>query len=471
MGTGRAVSQAKPGSSGLEATQDPPDLGSSGFDYPSDRSDVRSDANTGHQYLLNAVDFGTGMAVSVSLKRRSWEAAVNLVEKIKYSFGKALRILTDNGSEFLSDKFEVYLKRNSIEHAYTTPGHPQTNGKVERYNSELTKRLQRLCQDNSKEWDDNLNQARFAYLAHHNQRLGQSPFFLTYGVEPTLPSENTTPSDKPLTATEIDDMQQRRQHHVQNLGKYRTDAAQKYRDAFSRLADNRDDNYPEKAIAAGDLVMRKPINLRNKLWPSWDGPFVVVDYTDKDTYQLGSANGYIVRRLVNGERLRKLSEKELRKYRGEFWNASSRLKVYDQRAKMENELHDADMEMRKVALENMELQRIAAELKAKANADADAKAKADAEARASMVRLAEASKEKKRKEEEYRRAELEAKKDDLRRQAESGGKLEEKDLDRESTQSQNHKLGRGKRVKKVPWKLQDTIPILNCLQSRKTNKK
>jgi hypothetical protein len=142
---------------------------------------------------------------------------------------------------------------------------------------------------------------------------------------------------------------------------------------------------------------------------------------------------------------------------------------------MENELHDADMEMRKVALENMELQRIAAELKAKANADANAKAKADAEARASMVKLADASKEKKRKEEEYRRAELEARKDDLERQAEAVEKLEEKDFfeekDLESTQSQNHKLGRGKRVKKIPWKLQDTIPILNCLQSRKTNKK
>jgi hypothetical protein len=41
--------QAKTDSSGLEATRDPSDLGSSGFDYPQDRSDVRSDANTdGH---------------------------------------------------------------------------------------------------------------------------------------------------------------------------------------------------------------------------------------------------------------------------------------------------------------------------------------------------------------------------------------------------------------------------------------
>jgi len=54
------------------------------------------------------------------------------------------------------------------------------------------------------------------------------------------------------------------------------------------------------------------------------------------------------------------------------------------------------MEMRKVALENMELQRIAAGLKTKATTDANAKAKSDAEARASMVKLAEASKEKKR---------------------------------------------------------------------------
>jgi hypothetical protein len=74
------------------------------------------------------------------------------------------------------------------------------------------------------------------------------------------------------------------------------------------------------------------------------------------------------------------------------------LKVYDECAKKENELHDAEMEMRKVALENMELQRIAAELKTKTNANANA----DIEACASMVRLGEASKEKKRREEEYR---------------------------------------------------------------------
>jgi len=403
----------------------------------------------GNQYLLNAVDFGTSTVMSLPLKSRSWEAAIRLVEKIKYTFGKPIRILTDNGSEFLSDKFEVYLKRNSIQHSYTTPGHPQTNGKVERYNSELTRRLQRLCQDNSKEWDDNLDQAKFAYLVHNNKRFGQSPFYLTYGTEPILPSEeNTTPNDKPLSATELDEMQQRRQHHVQNLGKYRTDAAQKYRDAFAKLADTRDDNYIDKAISAGDLVMRKPINIRNKLWLKWDGPFIVVDYTDQNTYQLGTANGYIVRRLINGERLRKLSEKEVKRYRGEFWHASSRLKVYDERAKKENELHDAEIEMRKVALENMRLQKEAAELRAKADADAEEKAQVNAEARASMIRLSEASAKKKKIEKEYDDAERAAKLEEIR-------VTEEEKQKQKQTSNSLESHSRGTRVRKLPWKLRD----------------
>ena len=195
--------------------------------------------------------------------------------------------------------------------------------------------------------------------------------------------------------------------------------------------------------------MRKPINFRNKLWPKWDGPFVVVDYTDKNTYQLGSANGYVIRRLVNGERLMKLSEKELRKYRGEFWHASSRLKVYDEKAKKENELHDADMEMRKVALENMRLQKEAAELRMKADADAEAQAQANAEARASMVRLSEASAKRKKIEKEYDDAERAAKLEEIRVAEEENQKQKQNS----DLQIESH--SRGTRVRKLPWKLRD----------------
>jgi len=187
--------------------------------------------------------------------------------------------------------------------------------------------------------------------------------------------------------------------------------------------------------------MRKPINLKNKLWPKWDGPFVVLEYTDKDTYQLGSSNRYVVRNLVNGARIRKLSSNELKKYRGGFWHASGRLKAVDERAKRENELHEAEMAMRKVALANMEAQRKAAELKAQRNADRGAIEKGDKEARENIVKLAEAAKMHKEKEAEYLEAEKQVK------------EREEVEEARRKEKEKSEDPGRGKRVRKLHWKL------------------
>ena len=400
------------------------------------------ETTSGKKYLLNAVDYGTSLGVSIPHSARSGGAVVRLLEKIKYTYGKPLQILTDNGAEFLGDKVQVYLRRNSIQHSHTTPGHPQTNGKVERFNSEIVRRLQRIGQeDNAEEWDDNLDRAVFAYQAHHNQRLGASPFYLAYGIEPTLPSESTSTLNEPILPTELEDIHHHRREYIQNLGQYRTEAAEKYRRAYRKLADTRDDQYLDSGIIAGDLVMRKPINLKNKIWPKWDGPFVVLEYTDKSTYQLGSSNGYVIRNLVNGERIRKLSLKELKRYRGGFWHSSERLKKNDERAKKENELHEADMAMRKVALANMEAQRKAAELKAQKNADHEAIEKAKKEARENMVKLAEATKIRKEKETEYLAAQKEIK------------EREEAEDARRKEAEQNENLGRGKRTRKLPWKL------------------
>jgi len=108
---------------------------------------------------------------------------------------------------------------------------------------------------------------------------------------------------------------------------YRTVAAERYNAAMQRLADARDDTaFLTDPLQPGDLVMRSPINRKSKLHPEWDGPFVVLEVTDKDAVQLASANGYIINNLVNKARLRKLDIDERAKYRNEFWEASNRLK-------------------------------------------------------------------------------------------------------------------------------------------------
>jgi hypothetical protein len=103
--------------------------------------------------------------------------------------------------------------------------------------------------------------------------------------------------------------------------------------------------------------MRSPINRSSKLHPRWEGPFVVLDATDNDAFQLATANGYIVRNLVNKKRLRKLEPEEREKYADEFWVASNRLRKHDELAKQQREINELDIRARQATIENLERQK------------------------------------------------------------------------------------------------------------------
>ena len=104
--------------------------------------------------------------------------------------------------------------------------------------------------------------------------------------------------------------------------------------------------------------MRSPRNRKSKLHPPWDEPFVVLDSTDKDVYQLATANGHILGNLVNVQRLRKLNETERKQYTGDFWAASKRLKLHDKRARDQKHLQDLDVELKKATIANLEAQKL-----------------------------------------------------------------------------------------------------------------
>jgi transposase InsO family protein len=298
----------------------------------------------GNKYILTAIDLATSKAYARAYPERSGAAAVELLKHIVYECGKPSEILTDNGEEFRGSEFEAFAKRYHIRHKYTSPGHPQTNGKVERFNHEIIQRLQRISAEERHQmenWDDYLPQALLAFHAHRNQRMGCSPFYLQYGVEPVLPHSSIVSS--PATALEREIAKQDRRNRVQDLDKHRTKAADRYRTALEKLAKNRDDTaFLNDPIMPGDLVMREPLNRRSKLHPRWDGPFVILGATDKDVYQLATANGYTLPNLHNVARLRRLDKNERIRYAGDFWDASNRLKLYDRIAKEQSELNDVN---------------------------------------------------------------------------------------------------------------------------------
>ena len=142
-------------------------------------------------------------------------------------------------------------------------------------------------------WDLYLQHALFAFSVHVNSRTGISPFKLQFGIKPRLPSITvmTTGTTAAEQSGGKENRTRDRRATVRNLLKYRAIAAEKYRESLERLMDRRDDT--EDPIQRGDLVMRSPINRPSKLHRQWDGPFIVLEITDRDTMQLATPNSYI----------------------------------------------------------------------------------------------------------------------------------------------------------------------------------
>ena len=56
-------------------------------------------------------------------------------------FGVPHRILSDNGTQFTSKKFENFCERHAIKHYQSSVYHPMTNGQVERDNGIILQRI------------------------------------------------------------------------------------------------------------------------------------------------------------------------------------------------------------------------------------------------------------------------------------------------------------------------------------------
>lgn len=89
---------------------------------------------------------------------------------------KKPKLITDNGSQYISKDFKAYLKEIGLRHIKTSPAYPQSNGKIERFHRSLeeecvrTKSLVNL--------DDARKQIK-AYVDHYNNvRLHSSLSFL-----------------------------------------------------------------------------------------------------------------------------------------------------------------------------------------------------------------------------------------------------------------------------------------------------
>ena len=130
----------------------------------------------GNVCCLVAVDHNSKWMSVVPLSSKTGTAVAGAMKsRVLTSFARVPdRILSDNGPEFISREFNAVLESFSIDHMYTTPYRPASNGLVERANRTLAELLRNEDAERST-WDEFLPKIVINYNNSFHSELGMSP--------------------------------------------------------------------------------------------------------------------------------------------------------------------------------------------------------------------------------------------------------------------------------------------------------
>ena len=144
----------------------------------------------GNKYIIVAIDYFTKWPEAKALKEASAkEVSIFIFEDIICRHGCPQKILSDRGSHFNNQLIKDLTQKFEIKHNFSTPYHPKTNGLVERFNKTLCEALAKLSQETTK-WDENIAPVLFAYRTKKNDSTRIQLFYLTYGRQAKLPTDN-----------------------------------------------------------------------------------------------------------------------------------------------------------------------------------------------------------------------------------------------------------------------------------------
>jgi transposase InsO family protein len=108
----------------------------------------------GNKYILTFQDELSKFLVAIPIPKQDTETvAKEFIKHVILKVGTPIKLLTDQGSNFLSEVFRNTCKLLKIKKLLTTPFHPESNGSLERSYRVLKEYLRHYIKEDQSNWE------------------------------------------------------------------------------------------------------------------------------------------------------------------------------------------------------------------------------------------------------------------------------------------------------------------------------
>ena len=238
----------------------------------------------GNQYAVVFMDYLTKWPEVFATPDQTAETIAHLlVENIVCRHGVPAKLLSDRGTNFLSELLQEVYQLLGLKKLNTSAYHPQTDGLVERFNRTLTEMLAKTVDASGRDWDQRLPYVLFAYRTSLQESTKESPFYLLYGRDAQLPTEAAL--NTPRTCYQVD------------LDDFKTDLTTNFTEAWQlakqnvKKAQKRQKKYYDRKSktpqfrVGGRVFVYQPGAIQGKAWKfsrPYHGPYRILELTDKN---------------------------------------------------------------------------------------------------------------------------------------------------------------------------------------------
>ena len=239
----------------------------------------------GHRYILTIIDYASGFPEAVPLKNIS---SIDVAEALILVFSRVgipKQVVSDRGTQFKSEIMDELYRLIGVKPIFTSPYHPQTNGKVERMHLVLKTILKKLCTTNVQAWHRLIPCALFALRELPSDSAGFSPSEILYGRQIRGPltilhdlwTEKGLSEDQQLTYTYVLDLKQNLQDISEMVSNNLSHAMSKYKLHYDKKCS------PRRYNVNDEVLLLLPTKA-NKLLLAWKGPYKITRVINNVNY-------------------------------------------------------------------------------------------------------------------------------------------------------------------------------------------